>query len=408
VSPRFFTPALLLRKSDAELAALVTAGHEAAFTAIVLRHRAYLLRHCRGVLRDQRAEDAVQQAFVRALQALRSGTEVRELRPWLHRIAHNVALSELAAGRRDHAELNEAWEDHSRSGEYDRRLALRETLVAVDALPDRQRDALVRSAAGDTPALIARDLGVTTVAARQLVHRARLSVRAAVRVVCPPPLILLARRAAVTWERIPRVAGVPAGAAPVASKIAIAVVASATVAAPATVIHSVLTHRRHPGHHVRVVASRPVTAAAFLAPRAEDPVRQVSLSSTMPAAPPPRAPSAPEPASPASTSPGNAPGVSASSPNSAPVGSGSSSVYSSAGAPTAGAASASGASGSSASGLGPTATDAASSPTEPSSPATDSGGTTTTSSDASSTDSSSAGTSADASGAASGSTATSP
>ena len=34
-----------------------------------------------------------------AWQALRAGTEVRDLRPWLYRIAHNQALNMLRAGR---------------------------------------------------------------------------------------------------------------------------------------------------------------------------------------------------------------------------------------------------------------------------------------------------------------------
>ena len=39
----------------------------------------------------------LQASFVRAWQALRAGTEVRDLRPWLYRIAHNQALNTLRA-----------------------------------------------------------------------------------------------------------------------------------------------------------------------------------------------------------------------------------------------------------------------------------------------------------------------
>jgi RNA polymerase sigma factor (sigma-70 family) len=387
VSPRFFTPTLLLRKSDADLAALVTQGHEAAFDAIVIRHRGYLLRHCRRMLRDQRAEDAVQQTFVRALGALRSGTEVHELRPWLSRIARNVALDEVAARGGDYAELDEEWEDHVRSGEYERRASLREALRAVAALPDRQRTALLRSAAGDSPAVIAQELGVTSVAARQLLHRARVSVRAAVRVISPPPVIWLSRRLALASETIPRVAGAPAGAAPLASKIAVAVVASATVAAPVTVIHSVLSHHRRAPHR-HALASRPHPAGRPIQPR-------ITVAAVSPAPPPqpvvpvprprpvraaqpaPRvrrtrpAPRAAAPTHTATASSQSA-GVSATA-SGAPVGSGSSPEATSA-SPVAADASAAGPAGSSSSDSGPMSSATASAPTQTTDSATSSSG----------------------------------
>ena len=391
---RLVAPTLLSRKSDAELAALVAAGDDAAFTTIVLRHRPRLLRHCLAVLRDQRAEDAVQQTFVRALQALQSGTEVRELRPWLHRIAHNVALSELAARGSDHAELDEDWEDYSRSDEYERRATLRQALSAVEALPDRQRAALVRSAAGDSPAAIARDLGLTTVAARQLLHRARVSVRAAVRVICPPPLFWLFKRITAIVEKVPRGAGVPAGGAPVVTKIVLAVVATATVAAPVTVIHSVLSHHRPSRVRHTVAARTPVLTTSVQAPATAGPA---SPTSTTPAPPPP-SPSAPRSTSRTPTAGPAGSGVSASSPDSAPVGAGASTGDSSTGSPVAAGSASSDASGSSTGGLGPTSTATASSPTQPAASG-DSGATTTPSSGPSSTDSSSAGGSTDPSAA---------
>ena len=372
MSPRFFTPALLLRKSDAELTALVTQGHEAAFDAIVLRHRAHLTRQCWRMLRDQRAEDAVQQAFEHALAALRSGTEVRDLRAWLSRIARNVALDELTARSSDQAQLNEDLEDLRRSGEYERRASLRETLRAVAALPERQRTALVRSAAGESPAAIAQELGVTSVAARQLLHRARVNVRAAVRVVSPPPLVWLSRRLAAAWERVPRVAG--AGAAPVVSKIAATVVASATIAAPVTVIHSVLSHHPHPAHrHQR--ASRPAQAAdsvalpTTIASRAPAPAPAPAVSA-------PQAQPAPTPSAPAhaSTSGNDGRAVSATA-TGAPVSSGAGSgavanggpvaTDASAGGPVATDASASGPTASPSSAAGPVSSASASAPTEP-------------------------------------------
>src|SRR5215212_7328766 len=86
---------LLRTQSDARLVALARAGQERAFEAIVERYRRPLLRACRRVLPEARAEDALQQALVDAWRALRRGDEVRELRPWLYRIVHNTALNQL-------------------------------------------------------------------------------------------------------------------------------------------------------------------------------------------------------------------------------------------------------------------------------------------------------------------------
>ena len=77
---------LLRTQSDARLVSLAREGHERAFEAIVERYRKELLRTCRRVLPEARAEDALQQALLAAWKAIERGDEIRELRPWLHRI----------------------------------------------------------------------------------------------------------------------------------------------------------------------------------------------------------------------------------------------------------------------------------------------------------------------------------
>ena len=66
---------LLRTQSDARLIALAREGHERAFEAIVERYRRPLLRHCRRLLPEARAEDALQQALVSAWGALRRGDQ---------------------------------------------------------------------------------------------------------------------------------------------------------------------------------------------------------------------------------------------------------------------------------------------------------------------------------------------
>src|SRR3954453_4005781 len=101
------TLALLRTQSDARLAALARDGHERAFEAIVEGYRRELLRHGQRVLGETRGEDVLQQALLAAWAALRRGDEVRDLRPWLHRIVHNTALNALRVNGYDYDELRE-------------------------------------------------------------------------------------------------------------------------------------------------------------------------------------------------------------------------------------------------------------------------------------------------------------
>src|SRR5688572_25178010 len=124
--------AILRTQTDARLLALVHAGHDRAFEAIVERYRRPMLRHCRRFLPEPRAEDAVQQAFLNAWAALQAGTEVTDLRPWLYRIAHNAALDAVKGAGYDYDELTEALELTSASeDEVERRWVVRETLGGV-------------------------------------------------------------------------------------------------------------------------------------------------------------------------------------------------------------------------------------------------------------------------------------
>ncbi len=178
------------RHSDARLVELARRGDERAFELIVRRHRASLVSYCRRLgLGDTRAEDAVQQAFLSAWLALCRGDEVRDLGPWLGRIAHNRAINALRSGA-GVQELHPEAEPAAvvRAG-LDERLALRHTLAAVAALPPRQRDALILSAVeGRSYEEVASALGVSPGAVRGLLHRARETLREGAGALTPLPL----------------------------------------------------------------------------------------------------------------------------------------------------------------------------------------------------------------------------
>ncbi len=236
---------LLRTQSDARLVALASVGHDSAFEAIVERYRRPLLRACRRILPEAGAEDALQLALVSAWTALRRGDEVRELRPWLYRIVRNTALNQLRVTGQDLDELvGTLAAAASPQEEIERRALVHRTLAAVAALPDRQRDALLRTAIeGQGQDEVARDLGLSSNAVRQLVHRARTSVRMAATAVMPFPLATWLATAGTRGEpmgqRIAELvaAGAAGGSAWAAKAGTVAVLAGGAVTAPAVIDH---------------------------------------------------------------------------------------------------------------------------------------------------------------------------
>ena len=78
------------------LAGAVRAGNEAAFNTVAERHRRELLIHCYRMLGSlQDAEDAVQDALLRAWKYRESLKEGAPVRPWLYRVATNACLDAI-------------------------------------------------------------------------------------------------------------------------------------------------------------------------------------------------------------------------------------------------------------------------------------------------------------------------
>ena len=232
----------LRTQSDDRLVALAQAGHERAFEAIVDRYRRPLLRHCRRFLPEARAEDALQQALVSAWSALARGDEVRDLRPWLYRIVHNTALNALRSNGFDYDELHDlltASEAGSPSEIAERSALVRQTLAGMAALPDRQREALLQIAVeGRSQDEVAAGLGLTEGAVRQLVHRARSSLRAAATAVMPLPLATALAASGARGDLVSRMAELATGAgasATLAKAGAVAVLAGGAIAGPSVV-----------------------------------------------------------------------------------------------------------------------------------------------------------------------------
>jgi RNA polymerase sigma factor (sigma-70 family) len=138
-----------------------------------------LVRHCARVMGDVDAEEAAQDALLKAHRVIRDGYQVRRLAPWLRTVAHNIAITKMRAARAQPAVLeldrpNEETPD--RSGEQ--REQLRELRDAVAGLPTRQREAIVmREFEGRSYEQISVRLGTSEGAVRQLLNRARQELR---------------------------------------------------------------------------------------------------------------------------------------------------------------------------------------------------------------------------------------
>ncbi len=227
--------ALLRTQSDERLVDLTRDGNDRAFEAIVQRYRRPLLRYCTRMLPVTRAEDAGQQAFLSASTAIRSGDAELNLKPWLYRIAHNATLNALRQNGWTHEQLDESVDGVERPDQAaERRERFGEVMLAVKALPERQRDAiLLREMEGRSYDEIASALDVTDGAVRQLLNRARTTLRAAAAALVPPDLAAwLAMRGGPADSVGARIAEIctGAGGAAVAAKLGAAVVVAGAIA----------------------------------------------------------------------------------------------------------------------------------------------------------------------------------
>jgi RNA polymerase sigma-70 factor (ECF subfamily) len=126
------------------------------------------------------AEDLTEQAFLQAyrhFERARRESDGRPLRPWLIRIAHNLASNYYRDRARRPVANIEAVEPPTHPHDTERVVAgredLREVIDRLQELPDDRREALImRFALGMSNREIARALGRTDGATKVLIHRA--------------------------------------------------------------------------------------------------------------------------------------------------------------------------------------------------------------------------------------------
>lgn len=183
------------RASDLELAQRAAGGDTSAFEAILRRHNRTLYRTARSITRnDAEAEEAVQEAYLRAYQALATFRAQSSLGTWLTRIVINQALERLRQRKREvdtiasdnvinletHIDMayKERW-----SSETPERAAMREQTrklleQKIDELPAAFRTVFVMRALEDMSVEeTAACLGVAEVTVRTRFFRARRLLR---------------------------------------------------------------------------------------------------------------------------------------------------------------------------------------------------------------------------------------
>ena len=260
---------------DRALAARVAAGDDAAFALLASRHRAALVRYAAHRLGGDRhaAEDAVQDALVKGLAAMRNGKVPEAPRAWLFVIVRNCCVDLGRGGAptdplADH--LVDAGAPTAERAIHGERLG--RVVSAIGDLPASQRTMIVgREFEGRSYEELARRNATTVGAVKSLLVRARrtLAAQPSLHSTVLPVLALGGRlrdALALAGERVGRLADLLA--APLASQgtsvAAVGVIAVAALPAPGGAIAA-----RAGGPDHAAIAPPAISAAAHGRPVAQ-------------------------------------------------------------------------------------------------------------------------------------------
>jgi RNA polymerase sigma-70 factor (ECF subfamily) len=144
---------------DSSLVATFLAGQNAAFDELVERYQKRLLNFVYRTIGDrERAEDLVQEVFIRVHRHLHRFDQTKKFSTWIYTIASNLAKNELRNRSRNplvfFQSIKKSWEPdhrpvqfedpHQRPDDLFRRRHLRELVEwAVDQLPGHHREVFV-------------------------------------------------------------------------------------------------------------------------------------------------------------------------------------------------------------------------------------------------------------------------
>ena len=156
---------------------------EPDLAGMVRDYSGLLYRVALSIVRNSaEAEDIVQDTFVRVLQQKGKLSAVAELRPWLVRIAWNLALDRKRRIRPEQMDQGFALELVSRDLPADDAVAeagrMSHVLAAIEKLPRQEREVLLLSAMEDlSTSEIGKVVGRSESSVRSLLFRARAHLR---------------------------------------------------------------------------------------------------------------------------------------------------------------------------------------------------------------------------------------
>jgi len=188
-----FMPESITRiESDAMLVARLQAGDPDAYETLVRIHGGRLLSVARRFLpNNEDAQDAVQEAFIKAFRAIGTFEERAQLHTWLHRILVNTALMKIRSRKRrpeesiddllptfqaDGHQTTESrdWSDAI----FERKETAAIVRQAIAQLPDHYRMVLTLRDIEERDTMeTAAALGTTTTVVKVRLHRARQALR---------------------------------------------------------------------------------------------------------------------------------------------------------------------------------------------------------------------------------------
>jgi RNA polymerase sigma factor (sigma-70 family) len=232
---------------DRTLVVRVAAGDAEAFEELVRAHRPRLVRIAERIVDGGRAEDAVQNALLRAYEALRRGESPTHPAAWLGAITRNAAIDQhRRRGPIDPvAEPEHGVQAPSVAAIAESRAELRRVLGDVASLPDSERDALLmRAVSGAGHAEIGAELHVSPGQARQLLHRARQRLREVAAVLLPAWFALRVTQARAA---LAAVAAAPSESVVASKGFAVAVVAATSIGTGGAALHAQRHHAADAG-----------------------------------------------------------------------------------------------------------------------------------------------------------------
>lgn len=163
--------------ADAVDARLAAGGDPRAFERLYRRHVARIHTLARRMLGDGEADEATQEAFVRAWRRLATFRGEAAFGTWLHRVAINVILAQRAglARRRERFSEVAAAAVPARAARPELRVDFE---AAVATLPDGAREVFVlHDVEGYKHEEIAARLGIASGTSKSQLHRARMLLR---------------------------------------------------------------------------------------------------------------------------------------------------------------------------------------------------------------------------------------